>query len=42
MDEKILRLGNVCGMLNAQENETGKINVQQLADLKEKIQVIRI
>lgn len=42
MDEEILRLGNVCGMLNAQENETGKINVQQLADLKEKIQVIRI
>lgn len=41
-DEEILSLGNACGMLNAQENETGKINVQKLAALREQIQVMKI
>lgn len=41
-DEEILIFGNVCGMLNAQENETGKINIKNLPNLREQIRVIKI
>lgn len=41
-DEEILIFGNVCGMLNAQENETGKINIKKLPNLREQIRVIKI
>ena len=41
-DEEILIFGNVCGMLNAQENEIGKINIKNLPNLREQIRVIKI
>ncbi|NWO01160.1 PfkB family carbohydrate kinase, partial [Tetragenococcus halophilus] len=41
-DEKVLKHGNVLGMLNAQEKVTGQVNMQNYRVLFDQIQIKKV